>query len=122
MWEVERRRIFFWRFKPAGLDFWIAEDGGQIEKSNVRVTAFPSDHAPHFLGYNFMRGNVKKPRSSFPRHVGDYLDGQTLIYFIDFLDENSQVLWRVFVNGAASSPRGMKALKSNQKLSPRAQS
>src|SRR5262249_18069620 len=101
-------------FKPAGLDFWIAEDGGQIEKSNVRVTAFPSDHAPHFFGYNFMRGNVKKPRSSFPRHVGDYLDGQTLIYFIDFLDENGQVLWRVFVNGAASSPSGMKALESNQ--------
>jgi hypothetical protein len=101
-------------FKPAGLDFWIAEDGGKIEKSKIRVTAFASDHAPHFFGYEFMNGNVKNPRSSFPKNVGDYLDGQTLIYFIDFLDENSQVLWRVFVNGAASSPDGIKALRANK--------
>jgi hypothetical protein len=101
-------------FKPAGLTFWVAKDGDKIEKENVRVTAFPSNHAPHFLGYEFMKGNVNKPRSSFPTHAGDYLEGQTLIYFIDFLDENKQVLWRVFVNGAASSPHGTKALKSSQ--------
>jgi Beta-lactamase superfamily domain len=100
-------------FNPVGLDFWIAEDGGKIEKSKIKVTAFPSDHAPHFFGYEFMSGNVNTPRSSFPTHTSDYLEGQTLIYFIDFLDENSQILWRVFVNGAASSPDGMKALKSN---------
>ena len=32
----------------------------------------------------------------------------------DFLDKNGQALWRVFVNGAASSPRGRKALKANR--------
>ena len=61
-----------------------------------------------------MSGDVSTPRSSFPTHTNDYSEGQTLIYFIDFLDENNQVLWRVFVNGAASSPKGMNALKSNQ--------
>src|SRR5215510_16077186 len=61
-----------------------------------------------------MSGNVNEPRSSFPTHAGDYLKGQTLIYFIDFLGENKDIIWRVFVNGAASSPEGMKALKSNQ--------
>jgi hypothetical protein len=101
-------------FKPVSLDFWIAEDGGKIEKSRIRVTAFPSDHAPHFFGYKFMSGDVSTPRSSFPTQTDDYLEGQTLIYFIDFLDENSQVLWRMFVNGAANSPKGMNALASNQ--------
>ena len=57
---------------------------------------------------------MSKSQDLHSRDSGDYLDGQTLIYFIDFLDENSQVLWRVFVNGAASSPLGMKALKLNR--------
>jgi L-ascorbate metabolism protein UlaG (beta-lactamase superfamily) len=100
-------------FKPAGLDFRIAEEQPKIEKDRVRITAFPSDHAPHFSGHKFMSGKVKEPMPSFPRHSGDYLEGRTFIYFIDFLDGNKQVLWRVFVNGAASSPRGAKALQAD---------
>src|SRR5262245_13848570 len=103
-------------FSPVRLDFWIAEDAGKIEKSKIRVTAFSSDHAPHLLAITYMRHNLDTPRTSFPTHTNDYLEAQTLIYFIDFLDDNGQVIWRVFVNGAASRPHGVKALKSNQTL------
>jgi hypothetical protein len=98
-------------FKPNHLDFLVAREGGQTKKGRVRITAFSSDHAPHIFGLKFMTGEIPKPLVSPPTHAGQYVEGQTLVYFIDFLDENNRVSWRVFVNGAASSPDGAKALQ-----------
>ena len=103
-------------FKPDKLDFRIAEELPKIEKGRVRITAFPSDHAPHFFGYEFMSGKIKEPLTTSPTHSGDYVEGQTFIYFIDFMDDNQKILWRIFVNGAASSPLGAEALKTDAKF------
>ena len=101
-------------FKPGQLDFLMAEEGTQTQKGRVRITAFPSDHAPHFLGHKFMSGEVEEPLESLPTKAGQYLEGQTLVYFIDFLGDQNKVVWRVFVNGAASSPDGAKVLGQHQ--------
>jgi hypothetical protein len=101
-------------FKPNQFDFLVPRDGEQTQKGRVRVTAFASDHAPHIFGLKFMAGDIRTPLDSPPAHVGQYVEGTTLIYFIDFLDENNRVSWRVFVNGAASSPEGAKVLERHQ--------
>jgi L-ascorbate metabolism protein UlaG (beta-lactamase superfamily) len=101
-------------FKPERLDFLTAEEGTQTKKAKVRITTFPSDHAPHFLGHKFMSGEVDSPLVTPPTHAGEYVEGQTLVYFIDFLNDQNGILWRVFVNGAASSPDGAKALERHR--------
>jgi hypothetical protein len=101
-------------FKPNQLDFLVPQDGEQTQKGRVRITTFASDHAPHIFGLKFMAGEIRKPLVSPPTYAGQYVEGTTLIYFIDFLDENNRVSWRVFVNGAASSREGTKALHRHQ--------
>ena len=103
-------------FKPPALDFAIAERNPSVEKGRVRVTALPSDHAPHFLGHTFMAGDVVSPMTEIPSRVGQYLEGQTLVFLVDFLDEAGNVAWRVFINGAASSAAGAEALRKHQSL------
>ena len=101
-------------FKPNQFDFLVPQDGEQTQKDKVRITAFSGDHAPHIFGFKFMAGEIRTPLISPPTHAGQYVEGTTLIYFIDFLDENNRVSWRVFVNGAASSREGTKALQKHQ--------
>jgi L-ascorbate metabolism protein UlaG (beta-lactamase superfamily) len=103
-------------FKPPALDFAIAGQKPSVEKGRVRVTALPSDHAPHLFGHTFMAGDVVSPMAQIPSRVGHYLEGQTLVFLVDFLDETSDVVWRVFINGAANSPAGAEALRRNQSL------
>jgi L-ascorbate metabolism protein UlaG (beta-lactamase superfamily) len=101
-------------FKPNPFDFLVPQDGEQAQKGRVRITAFVSDHAPHIFGFKFMAGEIRTPLVSPPTHAGQYVEGATLIYFIDFLDENDRVSWRVFINGAASSREGTKALQKHR--------
>jgi L-ascorbate metabolism protein UlaG (beta-lactamase superfamily) len=103
-------------FKPSDLDFVIAEQRPSIIKGKVRVTALPSDHAPHFFGHNFMAGDVVRPMTSIPSQVGQYLEGQTLVFLVDFLDDQESVVWRIFINGAANSAVGAEALRKHQSL------
>lgn len=101
-------------FKPAALSFVIAEERPSVIKGRVRVTAFASDHAPHFAGHTFMAGNVVSPMTSTPSRVGQYLEGQTLVFLVDFLDDSGDVVWRIFINGAANSAAGAEALRKHQ--------
>jgi L-ascorbate metabolism protein UlaG (beta-lactamase superfamily) len=103
-------------FKPAALDFVIAEQSPSFKKGRVRVTALPSDHAPHFFGHTFMAGDVVNPMTEIPSRVGQYLEGQTLVFLVDFLDDHGRVAWRIFINGAASSAAGAEALRKHQSL------
>jgi L-ascorbate metabolism protein UlaG (beta-lactamase superfamily) len=100
-------------FKPEDLKFLIPQDGIAIRNGTVRITAFTSDHAPHIFHLKFMTGEVRKPLDSPPTHAGQYVEGTTRIFFIDFLDENSKIVSRVFVNGAASSRDGVMALEQH---------
>jgi L-ascorbate metabolism protein UlaG (beta-lactamase superfamily) len=97
-------------FKPVNVNFIVPQEGRSFEKGNVRVTAFKSDHAPHMFRHKLMAGEVKEPMSTFPVTVGEYVEGETLVYFIDFLDVHKNVSYRVFVNGAASTPHSAKSL------------
>jgi L-ascorbate metabolism protein UlaG (beta-lactamase superfamily) len=103
-------------FKPSALDFGIAEQTPSIKKGKVRVTALPSDHAPHLLGHTFMTGDVVSPMTSIPSRVGQYLQGQTLVFLVDFFDDQEGVIWRIFINGAANSAAGAEALRDHQSL------
>jgi L-ascorbate metabolism protein UlaG (beta-lactamase superfamily) len=103
-------------FKPPALDFVIAEQKSSVTKGRVRVTALPSDHAPHFFGHTFMAGEVASPMTSIPSRVGHYLEGQTLVFLVDFLDDHESVVWRIFINGAANSAAGAQALRNHQSL------
>lgn len=91
-------------FQPAGLDVRVAEDwfARSIALDSVRVTPFPSDHAPHLLGHEFMAGEVPAPRR--PARPWDFRQGRSVVYFVDFLDAGGAIRARVFVNGAASRP------------------
>jgi hypothetical protein len=103
-------------FKPSALDFVIAEQRPSSIKGRVRVTALHSDHAPHFFGHKFMAGEVVRPMTSIPSRVGQYLEGQTLVFLVDFLDDQESVVWRIFINGAANSAAGAEALRKHQSL------
>lgn len=103
-------------FKPPALDFVIAEQKPSIIKGRIRVTALASDHAPHLFGHTFMAGDVVSPMTSIPSRVGQYLEGQTLVFLVDFLDDQESVLWRIFINGAANSAAGAEALRKYQSL------
>ena len=103
-------------FKPPALDFVIAEQKPSMIKGRVRVTAVASDHAPHFFGHTFMAGDVVTPMTSIPSRVGQYLEGQTLVFLVDFLDDQENVVWRIFINGAANSAAGAEALRKHQTL------
>ena len=103
-------------FKPPALDFAIAEQKPSVKKGRVRVTALPSDHAPHFFGHTFMAGEIVSPMTSIPSRVGQYLEGQTLVFLVDFLDDHDMVVWRIFINGAANSTGGAEALRKHQSL------
>jgi L-ascorbate metabolism protein UlaG (beta-lactamase superfamily) len=103
-------------FKPSALDFVIAEQRPSMIKARVRVTALPSDHAPHFFGHTFMAGDVVSPMTEVPSRVGQYVEGQTLVFLVDFLDAQESVVWRIFINGAANSAAGAEALRKHQNL------
>jgi L-ascorbate metabolism protein UlaG (beta-lactamase superfamily) len=103
-------------FKPSALDFVVAEKKSSVKRGRVRVTALLSDHAPHFFGHTFMAGEVVSPMTEIPSRVGHYLEGQTLVFLVDFLDEAGNVVWRVFINGAANSAAGAEALRKHQSL------
>ena len=103
-------------FKPPALDFVVAEQKSSVKKGRVRVTALPSDHAPHFFGHTFMAGEVVRPMTSIPSRVGHYLEGQTFVFLVDFLDDHESVVWRIFINGAANTAAGAEALRKHQSL------
>jgi beta-lactamase family protein len=110
-------------FKPAHVPLWDVEKNGKfaVETADggIRVLPFASDHAPHILGIEFMHGQIPTPMLSYPTRAGEYLDGTTEIYLVDFLDptdpsdpDHRRVIWRVFVNGAANTPKGALALQA----------
>ena len=103
-------------FKPSALDFVVAERRPSMIKARVKVTALPSDHAPHFFGHTFMAGDVVSPMTEVPSRVGQYVEGQTLVFLVDFLDAQEKVVWRIFINGAANSAAGAEALRKHQSL------
>lgn len=70
----------------------------------VRVMALRSKHAPHFDGYTLYQGTVDRPRTTPPRNATEWLDGETVAFLIDFLDDRGEVAHRIYYQDAVVAP------------------
>ncbi len=78
--------------------------------SLLRVMPIESEHAPHFLGLKVAPEKpLKNPEDVFPNKSKDFPEGVTYNYMIDFLNQNEEVVSRIFsfATAAADYPIGM---------------
>lgn len=82
---------------PAGYEGdWI-----QVPGANVRIRALCSMHPDQFLGIvHYAEGCVDEPQASPPTYAGDWLEGATVSWLIDFLDDDGNIAWRVYYQDA----------------------
>lgn len=66
----------------------------------IRVMPLRSRHAPHFDGLTLYQGTADIPRTSAPRSAGEWLDGETIAFLIDFLDGQGAVEYRIYYQDA----------------------
>jgi L-ascorbate metabolism protein UlaG (beta-lactamase superfamily) len=70
---------------------WVRAPG-----SNIRIYPICSVHPDQFLFIHFGEGNIEEDQCELPPRPNDWLEGHTLAYVIDFLDDNDQPAFRVF--------------------------
>ncbi len=78
---------------------WTSTPDGRIRFMPLR-----SEHAPHLFGIRLYHGEVDTPRSRLPERASEWLDGPTLAWLIDFLDEDGDVVLRIHYQDSASRP------------------
>lgn len=78
--------------------------GEWLRYGGVRIMPLRSRHAPHFDGYTLYQGTVDAPLDEMPRSADEWLDGNTLAFLIDFLDETGAVAFRVYYQDAVVAP------------------
>ncbi|NNF13799.1 MAG: MBL fold metallo-hydrolase [Gemmatimonadetes bacterium] len=71
---------------------------------NVRILPLRSHHAPHFDGYTLYQGTRDFPLEAAPTLAGEWLDGNTLAFLIDFLDDAGEVAFRIYYQDAVVAP------------------
>jgi L-ascorbate metabolism protein UlaG (beta-lactamase superfamily) len=71
-----------------------------IPGARVRVRALCSEHPAQFIGYHFGLGSVDTDQCEPPPSAGNWLEGQTLAYLIDFLDPSGKPAYRVYYQDA----------------------
>lgn len=74
---------------------WLAADG-------IRVLPIASGHPDNVPGIHFFTKRLTEDRTTAPRRVSDYQEGETLAFLIDFLD-GDRIARRVYVQ---TSSRG----------------
>jgi L-ascorbate metabolism protein UlaG (beta-lactamase superfamily) len=87
----------------------LAGGGHWIEVApDLRVLPLVSDHAPHFQGITLYEGTRTRPLSAPPRAAEQWLEGETLAFLIDVLDETGAVRLRIYYQDAvARAPWGL---------------
>jgi L-ascorbate metabolism protein UlaG (beta-lactamase superfamily) len=70
----------------------------------VRVMALRSKHAPHFEGLTLYQGTRDRPMAEMPRVAAEWLDGETVAFLIDFLDDTGDVAFRIYYQDAVVAP------------------
>jgi hypothetical protein len=71
----------------------------------IRFMPLRSEHAPHLLGIRLFHGEVTAPMEALPTRAHEWIDGPTLAWLIDLLDEDGEtVLLRIHYQDAASRP------------------
>jgi hypothetical protein len=94
------------RFQVIGGMAGSREAAGQwIQVSpGVRVMPLLSDHAPHLAGITLYSGVRTRPMTHEPRSANEWLDGETLAFLIDFLNEDGSVGLRIYYQDAVPAP------------------
>jgi L-ascorbate metabolism protein UlaG (beta-lactamase superfamily) len=82
-----------------------ARSGQWFYTTNKRIKILPiiTSHAPHFFGLKMYKGKIDSLLTQVPTKASAYKEGQSLAYLIDFLSENDQIDFRVYVQGSANS-------------------
>lgn len=73
-----------------------------IKENKIRIMAIKSSHSPHFAGLKFYSGMLEKPMNKEPSLASDWVEGQTIAYIIDFMEDEKPV-YRIYYQDAASS-------------------
>lgn len=84
--------------RPAGAPVegtWLDVPG-----SRVRLMAFCSMHPAQVGPFHFGEGSVDTDQCELPRAASGWLEGQTLAFVIDFLDDDHRPAFRVFYQDA----------------------
>ncbi|MEM7414415.1 MAG: hypothetical protein AAF389_02895 [Gemmatimonadota bacterium] len=68
----------------------------------IRVLPLKSWHAPHFDGLTLYRGTADVPRRAEPTRAGEWLDGFTVAFLIDFLDDDGTIAHRIYYQDAVT--------------------
>lgn len=78
-----------------------------IEENKIKILPIKSSHSSHIFGIKFYNGKLYKPLREAPKYAHDWVEGQTIAYFIDFV-ENGETIYRVYFQDAASeAPMGL---------------
>ena len=88
---------------PAG------SEGSWIEGDGFRLRALCSTHPAQFLGIiHFGEGCVEETWDRPPTSAGDWLEGATVSWLVDFLDDDGAIAHRVYYQDApTNAPRGL---------------
>ena len=79
-----------------------------VPNSHVRMMAFCSMHPAQVGPYHFGEGSIDTDQCQLPSAAAGWLEGQTLAFVIDFLDDAGQPAFRVFYQDApTNAPIGL---------------
>jgi len=88
-------------------------DGAPLEgtwlevSAHVRVKAFCSMHPAQVGPYHFGAGAIDQDQCDLPASAAGWLEGQTLAFLVDFLDDQGAPAYRVFYQDApTNAPSG----------------
>ncbi len=100
---LNKKAAAFWT--PGEWVCFNREGGTNCDASDVffRLMAIMSEHAPHFAGWKFFSG-VVDPDEEPATTGGDWKEGQTLTYVMDFLGPGKTVDLRIHFQDVTSNP------------------
>lgn len=70
----------------------------------VRIMALRSDHAPHFAGIVLYSGERTRDMPQGPASANEWLDGETVAFLVDLLNDDGSVGLRVYFQDAVAAP------------------
>jgi L-ascorbate metabolism protein UlaG (beta-lactamase superfamily) len=73
---------------------------------DVRVLPLRSHHAPHFEGYTLYVGTREAPLAAAPRWAGEWVEGRTFAFLVDFMAAPDSVAFRIYYQDAVVAPPG----------------
>jgi hypothetical protein len=75
-----------------------------VPNSRVRLMAVCSQHPAQVGPFHFGEGSIEEDQCDLPRAASGWLEGRTLAFVIDFLDDDGAPAFRVFYQDAPTNP------------------